>query len=61
MEKYCSKCLIQTGHEKSEEFDTLPNYLIVIINRGKDHSIRIYFKPKKKINLIVLIEIKVRK
>ena len=61
MEKYCSKCLVKTIHEKYEKYDTFPDYLIIIINRGKDYSIRIPFKLKQNINLLDLVEIKGKK
>ena len=60
-EKYCPKCLMIANHEKYEEYSSFPDYLIVIINRGKNDSIRIPFNLMQKINLVDLIGIKGKK
>ena len=43
-------------HKKFKQFFTAPDYLIVIIQRGKNHECRIPFKLKTKIDLSDLIE-----
>ena len=55
-EKYCTKCLVRTEHKKFKQFFTAPDYLIVIIQRGKNNECRIPFKLKTKIDLSDLIE-----
>ena len=57
-EKYCPKCLMITSHEKYEVYYSFPDYLIVILNRGINDSIRISFNLKKKIDLVDLIGIR---
>ena len=56
VEKYCSKCLKNTNHEKYEKYNSFPRYLIIIIQRGKN-SDKIPFKLKNKLDLNILIGI----
>ena len=55
-EKYCIKCLMRNEHKKYKQFFTAPDYLIVIIQRGKNNECRIPFKLKVSIDLTDLIE-----
>ena len=50
IEKYCTRCLTQTNHEKWERYNSFPEYLIVIIQRGKNSN-KIPFNLKQKLNL----------
>ena len=55
-EKYCIYCLVPTQHKIYYQFFTVPDYLIVIINRGEDFSCRISVILKPKIDLTKLVE-----
>ena len=55
-EKYCSKCIMQTQHKEYKQFYTAPDYLIAIINRGKNDSCRLSVNLKQQIDLSSSIE-----
>ena len=50
-EKYCSKCLMKTQHEEYKKYFTAPDYLIVLINRGKNDSNKNSVRLKQIIDL----------
>ena len=56
-EIFCNKCLKKTKHEEFKKYYTSPNYLIVVINRGRNDSNRNQVKLKKIIDLTNLTEI----
>ena len=39
-QKYCNKCLTQTNHSQYKNIYSLPDYLIISIQRGIDYSIK---------------------
>ena len=55
-EKYCSKCIMQTQHKEYKQYFTAPDYLIAIINRGKNDSCRLSVNLRLQIDLTSLIE-----
>ena len=55
-EKFCSKCIMQTQHKEYKQYFTAPDYLIMIINRGKNDSCRIPVNLRQQIDLSSLIE-----
>ena len=54
--KYCIKCIDQTNHQEYKQYFTVPDYLIININRGKNNSCRVPIKLKKFIDLTNLVE-----
>ena len=56
VKKYCPKCLDLTGHNKYSQFYMVPDYLIIIIQRGKGNSYRNPVKLKQNIDLTNLVE-----
>ena len=55
-EIFCQKCLKKTKHEEFKKYFTSPDYLIVVINRGRNDSYRNPVKLKKIIDLTNLTE-----
>ena len=55
-EIFCKKCLKKTKHEEFKKYFTSPDYLIVVINRGRNDSNRNPVKLKKIIDLTNLTE-----
>ena len=55
-EIFCKKCLKKTKQEEFKKYFTSPDYLIVIINRGRNDSNRNLVKLKKIIDLTNLTE-----
>ena len=60
-EKFCSKCVSQTEHKQYKQYFTAPDYLIVVINRGKNDSCRLSVNLKQQIDLTTLIEMQGKK
>ena len=58
--KYCSKCLKETDHKQCQRYDSFPENLIIIIQRGKNSS-QVSFKLKQKLDLYNLIGIQGKK
>ena len=55
-EKYCPKCLRLTQHKKHKQFYTVPDCLVVVLNRGRNDYCRVPFKLKQYIDLKELVE-----
>ena len=61
VEKYCSKCLMRTQHQKHKQFYTAPDYLIITVQRGKNDSCRVPIPINQYIDLTKLIEMQGKK
>ena len=61
IEKYCLKCLARTWHKTFKQYYMVPDYLIVIIQRGKDNSCKVPVKLKQNIDLTDLVEVQGKK
>ena len=56
-EKYCLKCLSLTSHSQFKYFYSVPDFLIVSIQRGVDYTIRYPFMIKEIIDLSNSVEL----
>ena len=56
-EKYCIKCLAQKNHSQFKTFYTVPDYLIISIQRGVDYSYKNPVQFRDIINLFNLVEL----
>ena len=51
VQKYCAKCLEQTTNLEILQYFSMPDYLIIMINRGKNNSCRFPFPLKLNISI----------
>ena len=56
VQKYCAKCLEQTSNLEILQYFSMPDYLIIMINRGKNNSCRFPFPLKLNIDLSNAVE-----
>ena len=56
-EKYCLKCLAQTMHTQYKTFYSVPDFLIISIQRGVDYSYKYPIQIKDIINLSNFVEL----
>mgnify|MGYP002868340296 CR=1 FL=1 len=56
-ERYCIKCLARTNHSQYKQFYSIPDFLIISIQRGYDYSKKNPIKIKEILDLSNMVEL----